>query len=356
MNPNDPQNQNNASSAPSEDQIRMMRSDLASSVGSGEPKLSIPMNEKPMFDADEPVFTPNTVTNFAPPATVTMTPPAPQKPVPQPVQPSAPIAQATMENLPTIDSLIAKSQSKKKSMMFVMIGGGLLVLAVAGYFVAPMLLKTKAPVVIETPSSPVTPAEPTQPATPSKPETAIFSLFSIKTMSQSTAVIDGALTTEILNKALLDNSQKEGLTEVKIMTKSGVSIAFSDAINALAPTLADQTASIFVPGMSAFTFSDQTGTWPGYVAKLKESATPDQIKAWFTAIEKTTSKANFFIVNPGTLSAFKNGLINNTIPDRYAPGTTPGASFSYLIIPDQKIVVLSTSFAGIKEAIRLLGL
>jgi hypothetical protein len=334
----------------------MMRSDLSSSLSASEPKLSIPQSGqpsgKPIFDADEPVFTPNTVTNIAPQARTMVSPQQQmmnQAPAPQAT--TAPTAQ-----MPTIDSLIAKSQSKKRSMMFVFVGAGLLVLAVAGYFLAPMLLKTKTPVVVENAESPVRPIEPTQPATPQEPETAFFSLFSVKPESRATAVIDGALTMEVLNKTLLDNTQKEGLTEIKIMTKAGASIAFSDAINVLAPSLAEKTASIFTPGMSIFTFSDKTGIWPGYVAKLKADSTPELIKDWFTEIEKTTAKANFFIVKPGTLSAFKNGLINNVIPDRYAPGTTAGASFSYLIIPDQKIVVVSTSFAGIKEAVRLLGL
>lgn len=343
LNPLDPQNQQGTPLT--EDQIRMMRTDLGQKPV--EPTLAIPA--QPVFDADEPMFTPNTV---VPPTTprVTVTPP--------PAQPAP--AQAQTPQVPTVDELIAKGRAKKRSLFFIVGGVGLLALGALGYVVAPLLLRPSAPaqpvteVVNQPTDSGVTPIEPTQPAQPNTPVSP--SLFKGQPVSRATAVIDGAATPANINKALLENATQAGSAEVRLVTKEGATLTFTDIVGTLAPTLAEKTGILFEDAVSSFVFTDATGNWPGYVGMLKTAATPDAIKAWFTDLEKTTSKNNFFIVSPGTLSAFRSGIVNDKHPDRYAPGSTPGASFSYLIIPEQRIVVVATSFAGLKDALMLLGL
>jgi hypothetical protein len=108
--------------------------------------------------------------------------------------------------------------------------------------------------------------------------------------------------------------------------------------------------------MTVYAYTDGSGAWPGYLATVKDDATADSIKAWFTDLEKTPAKKNFFIVDPGTIGAFKNGTIAGKYPDRYAGGTTAGASFGYLIVPEKHLVLISTSFAGMQDGVRLAGL
>lgn len=172
---------------------------------------------------------------------------------------------------------------------------------------------------------------------------------------QAFATVPDAVTPESIRDAFLTSSSQTGSTEVLISKTSGLPLSFVEIIGAIAPSLKTQTEQIFTGAVTSYSFTDGDGVWPGYVAKLNDKATPDQIKAWFTALEKV-NKSGFFLSNPGTFSAFKNGIIGTSYPDRYAPGTKTGASFSYLILPEKKVILISTSYSSIKEGVRLLGL
>lgn len=327
-----------------EEQIRSMRADLA---GGAEPTLSIP--NKPIFDADEPVFNPNTVAPLQTPRTMT------------PQQQSTPTQQAAPASGPSVEELIAKQKGKNK--LVIIAGGvaGLLVLGIAAYFAVPLFTKIPgaptAPIVTEnqptTPTQPVTPTQPTQPVTPTQPTAQSF--FMAQPDKQAFATIAEPLSPEALRDAFSMHASDAGTTELIIAKSSGAAFSFADIIGALAPSLKTQTEQIFTGTLTSYAVTDAAGIWPGYVAKVTDTATPEQIKAWFTALEKT-SKAPFFVANPGTFSPFKNGVIATKYPNRYSPGSTTGASFSYLILPEKKLVIVSTSFIGIKEGVRLLGL
>ncbi len=335
---------------PAEQQIRIMRGDLGAPPTpikpAGEPKLNIPLTGappaaatpgKPLFDADEPVFTPNTAN----------IPPIQGK--------ASPVSGTQTITAPSVDALIAAQHGRKKTGMLV--GGlvGLVVLAGIGYFVYPMLTKTQEPA--QQPTQPVIPIPvTTAPAEPIVPAQLAFpSLFKNEPVKRTTLVAPEPLTVAALNETLAPAAAPAGSAEALYTDASSTPLSFVKLIGVLAPSLKDQTAIIFNGQVSVYVYTDETGHWPGYVAKINPSSTPQQIKDWFTALENTSAKKNFFIGNPGTLGAFKNGTVNNTYPDRYSTGTTKGASFGYLILPEEGIILISTSYAGMRDGLRLLG-
>ncbi len=312
-----------------------------------EPKLNIPpvpavqVPVKPLFDSDEPVFTPNTVVpptgKAAPLATSFSSTPV------QPINGGA-----------SVDALIARQQGKKK--MGMIIGGvlGLIVLGGAGWYLYPKLMQP-AEVVTPTPSTPVTAVAPSQPVPPPKP--AFNSLFTVDPVKRSTVVLPTStpLTSSVINSTLKTEAAAAGSAEVLLMKDSQTSLSFEEIIGALAPSLKAKTAPLFTGMVTSYVYSDESGNWPGYIAKVNASSTPEEIKSWFAALEKTSEKKNFFIAAPGTFQAFKNGVINNTYPDRYATAATKGASLGYLILPENQVIVISTSYAGMRDGLRLLG-
>lgn len=299
-----------------EQQIRTMRADLGAPAPTGLPS----------FDTEEPAFTPET------------TVPTPQ--------------------IPSVDQIVA--QGGGKSHLWMILGGvGFVVLALVGYFVVAPMFSSETPAPVETPvtvtptPTPASPA-PVQPAVIHKTE---FINMPTATVSQIIAVAaDGSINPVQLKGAMVTQGQagKMGLTEIVFTDSTGAPIPLGKILTALG---GDVQAAItlntaFTNDGTVFIYKDATGVWPGYIGEMA-SAEPANLATLTGWIESSKTLANFFIVNPGTIAPFKNGIVNN-LNDRYAPGTTAGASFGYLITKNK--LLISTSFAGMKEALRLMGL
>lgn len=303
-----------------EEQIRAMRGDLNPPAGgpSAEPQLSVPPastnTTKVIFDGEEPAFSPNTLNQM----------------------PSS------------VDALIANHSSKKTLLWTV---GGIMLVAIlgaVGYFIVyPMLAVEPAPIV----EVPVTPQPPAPPVRTSQ--------FTVAPTATASIVISGPLAREALTAGITKESTSAptGVTELVFSAEGGTALPLGPLFSALLPGFTEvaKTNILFEDTFTAFIYKDQAGAWPGYVATLKPGFDAAALKAWFTSLEKSPLK-EFFVNDPGTMSAFKDGMINEIYPDRYATGATAGASFGYVMLPEQQKVVLSTSFAGLKEALRLLGL
>ncbi len=307
-----------------EQQIRTMRGDL--NPMPSEPQLSVPAapgnTTKVVFDGDEPSFSPNTVNQM--PASV--------------------------------DALIA-GHERKKTLWWV-IGGVVIVVALGavGYFVIyPMLTAAPAEPAPAT-ELPVTPqpVTPAQPETPEKSSAFINDPGSVATITISDPISRTGIVTGITKAA---STAPAGVTELLINGSGNNPLPFGPFLAAVATgfTEAGSANLLFNDDFTAFMYKDENGVWPGYVATLKPGFDPQALKGWFTSLEKAPVK-NFFTGDPGKMAAFKDGLINNKYPDRYATGASAGASFGYVMLPQQQKVVISTSFAGLKEALRLMGL
>lgn len=290
----------NINPQPTEQDVRTMRADLGTPVG------------LPTFDAEEPAFTPETT-----------------------------------NQIPSVDQLVAQGGGSKKPLW--LIGGvaGFIVLGLVGYFfVAPMF--NKAP---STDTATPTGGKPTvTPITPIKPVAVHKTQFINPPVATVTAVIQLTGPNDIKG-VLASQGQmaKPGITEIIFLDRDGAPIESSKFLALFLNTVPEkELTEIMDKDLTAFIYKDNMGVWPGYVLQMKQSPTSSTDES----IEGSAIK-NFFVVDPGTLAPFKNGIVNN-LPDRYSPGTTPGASFGY--VGTKNKLLISTSYAGMKEALRLMGL
>lgn len=308
-----------------EQQIRTMRSDLSGGAAPAatEPALNIPPTTgTPTFDADEPAFTPNGSTNAS------------------------------------VDQMITAGTGKKK--LWLMLGSvvGLLALGAVGYlYVYPMLTApAEAPTTVP-PGGSVPVGGVTPPSQTAELPAGYASVFINPAIATIKTVITDAITGSAVQASFVRNSQNPqvGVTEIIFVNQNNTLTPFASLIAAVLPTIDQKTTTdLFEGGATTFVYKDEMGSWPGYIAKLKPTFTQPALNAWLSAFEKLDLKG-MFIVSPGTLSAWKSGTVGK-YADRYAPATTPGASASYLLIPEKSMVVISTSFDGLKEALRLMGL
>ncbi len=316
-----------------EEQIRMMRGDLQPTrpAAGNEPSLNIPTapqaptSNGPIFDADEPSFSPNTTNQMPSP----------------------------------VDELIAHEGGKGK--LWWIVGGvvAVIILGFVGYFVLYGLINstpTVTPTNTETteiPTIPQTLVEPMQPTAPVN-----TSAFINEPDAQTEAVLQNPLTRADVVKTLTNQGAivDNGITEIKLTSSNG-SPSFAAYFTVLVSdfTAHAKTSSLFADQFTTAMYRDAKGSWPAYVISLKTGFSADDLRAWFMALEKATP-ASFFLATPGKMAPYKDGVVNGKYADRYAAGTTAGASLGYLMLPQQNKVIISTSFDGMKEVLRLMGL
>jgi hypothetical protein len=327
---------------PTEQQIRTMRGDLGASNG------------LPVFDADEPVFTPETSNQM--PEQISSPTPA-RTPAQAPTQ--------NFAEIPTVDQLVADGQ---KGAPWMMIGGvaGFIVLALVGYFfVYPMLTDNKpaSPATPATPIVPVTPIAPAKPVEPIKPVVIHKTQFMVAptaTVNQTVnPLANGIVKQAEIKGGFVSQGQtaKQGITEIIFADSKGTSITFDAIISSLMGSdFSSDTfkmfSNIFENDGTFFIYKDEKGIWPGYIAEIKGTADASSVAEFSKWMEKAYLE-DLFVVDPGTLAPFKNGTIGK-LTDRYSAGSTAGASLGYLTTKNK--LLISTSFAGMKEAIRLIGL
>ena len=318
---------------PAEQQIRTMRGDLGSTT------------TLPTFDADEPVFTPETTSQI--PAQMTPQISA-QTSTPTPVQD---------QSVPSVDQLVGEGH-KKMPLAFIGGAAGFVILAAVGYFVIyPMFSGNATAPVDETPAAPSggeprpeTGREtPTQPVVLGRVHKTQFINPPIATVSEALAAITQAEIKGVLVR--VGQTAKPGATEIVFTNSQGVPLSAADLLKVLTPDLESADTDLLEADITVFIFKDGSGVWPGYIAEFKAESAPEV--PVFTSDLEAINLKNFFVVDPGKLAPFKSGTVGN-IPDRYSAGTTAGASLGYLVTKNK--LLISTSFAGMKEALRLMGL
>ena len=111
----------------------------------------------------------------------------------------------------------------------------------------------------------------------------------------------------------------------------------------------------FNKDMTVFVYKDANGSRPGYIFKLKDSTNSATVSADIKGIESSSNLTNLFLTSPGAaIGVFKDGITVLDAKARYINYSTIGASFNYAWF--NNYLVVSTSFNGFKEAMKLLGL
>ncbi|OGG43090.1 hypothetical protein A3G50_02125 [Candidatus Jorgensenbacteria bacterium RIFCSPLOWO2_12_FULL_42_11] len=228
------------------------------------------------------------------------------------------------------------------------------ILGIGTYYLVVKFIKTKeiAPSpIVSAPLSEET-IVPIQEKIPSP--VAYVSLFSAPVLREEKII--SALTLENIKNALMAVANAvpvNNLKEVILRDKNQSLIGFSKFLPVILPELkSEEIAGFFEENFTATVFSDLNGFWPGYVAKLKSTATVSQAQDFIKQnLESSTNLKNIFPEEPGTAAAFKDGLAGSqTINTRYATFSKPGAAFNYGWANDN--FVISSSYAGLLEILK----
>ena len=283
------------------------------------------------------------------------------------------------------DSLGGMQISDKKSKKGLFLGILALIIVVgvaaAGYFfVYPIFFQT--PEEIEVPQEPVssTPTEiPTVPEVPVVPEVPAVPPEDEQVEEETGILEESSLTPTITEHASLfkmsadlsedaslsafDLSGVRGATQFttaevsvfkEIVLKDSESnfVSLSGLMDVLlAGIFTSDVVGTFEPDFTMFAYTDDKGTWPGYVMKLKSDSVLADVKSSISQIESDTNITNLFLTDPGSSATWKSGQVEG-VSNRYLTFGQSGAGLNYGWLDNT--LVIGTSYPGFQEALKRL--
>lgn len=304
--------------------IRSMASDTKSISGGA----ATPIPESVMMpEENEPVFRPETQVRI----------PAPPARFGGLVSPASPATPAT--------TLEEEPAPQKKKSLVVIIGIVIVLgLGLLGYFVVyPLIFGGEENVVVAPPPPPPPPPPvPHQSLFLSAPDLRVEVLLesvNFVTIANSLQSLDlGTVTDPVLQEVVVLDDRKN-------------QIPWSNYLSELLPEFTkEELGGVFTDDFTAWVYHDSKGRWPGYAVRIVKS---DEAATLIKKLE-TANLSPLYLTPSGTLGEFKDGALSGQTV-RYALGGTPGAAFEYGIIRGD-ILIVSTSYGGLKEGGRLLGI
>ncbi|MCL5733243.1 MAG: hypothetical protein M1334_01085 [Patescibacteria group bacterium] len=310
-------------------------------------------------------------------------PPVPEKVVVPPVDPNVkfsnfntppkePTFQPSVKPSSVQPSVAPTNIAKKKSpVILIIIFLVIIALGIGGYFgYSYFFAQPSAPTApVSTPLS--TPTQPSIPApaavpttTPAAPSLIHQSFFKTpaQTVSLSFDPTAGLLGYKTALATVIPSNATSGLYEVLVKDNSGNALGASTILPILTSSISSSSlGNYFQPDITVFLYKDNGGIWPGYILTLNSSvslststsATSSMaaIKASVANLESASDLPNFYLANPGTFGAFKDGKLG-TQATRYSVSTNKDA-FNYGFFGNY--LVLSDSYNGLKAAVTNLG-
>ena len=155
--------------------------------------------------------------------------------------------------------------------------------------------------------------------------------------------------------AAISGAQPQTLTETNLSLNN--SPVDATAFMAIAFPELDQAVigANFDKDMTTFVYKDANGSHPGYIFKLNNLTNLAAVSAAVKGIESSANLPNLFLTSPGAaVGVFKDSITVGDAKARYINYSTVGNSFNYAWF--NNYLVVSTSFSGFKEALKLLGL
>ncbi len=217
------------------------------------------------------------------------------------------------------------------------------------FFVMPLIFPSQEELITETP-----PAE-MPPAIPPLVHQSYFivppaSIAGMNLNNLNLAEVDTALNTAAAGMEL------QTIREITFTVAETAVPETADFLSLAFPGLDKEfLESSFERDFTVFLYRDSNGSWPGYVFRLNSDSTVSQTTPIISSIESSTNIPNIYLTDLGSPSSaeFKDGLKIGETSARYLSFNTPGASFNYGWFDNHLIV--STSFNGFREALKLLG-
>ncbi|MFA4999321.1 MAG: hypothetical protein WC519_01165 [Parcubacteria group bacterium] len=144
-----------------------------------------------------------------------------------------------------------------------------------------------------------------------------------------------------------------------VISSAGIPITFSEFLSVMLPDLnAPGIAATFEDDFTLFVYEDGTNNLSGFIAKVKTDVAPETLASVSSALEASPNLANFYLTDPGTKSAFRDGTVTGGKPVRYAPFSTAGYAWNYgwfKDASDSSYLVVASSYKGITEAVARAG-
>lgn len=153
----------------------------------------------------------------------------------------------------------------------------------------------------------------------------------------------------------------DGFMKEIVLTKSGAGfVNFSEFLNVFLPELSqDSVKALFNDDFTSFVYQDRTNSMMGLVASVKPEASPEAVTAFASSFEASKNVGSFYATDPGTpATAWKGGFVSGK-PVQYLAFPKVGYAFDYGWFKDQNgrtYLVISASYAGMREAVRRAGL
>lgn len=150
--------------------------------------------------------------------------------------------------------------------------------------------------------------------------------------------------------------QNRTLKEAEIFDVTGGQIYAQDFLSNILP-LTDVDKKLLAdsldPDFTAYLYYDKDIAWPGYVFKLKPTASAIILQQSFLPVVELMDLSVFYLTAPGTFQPFKDGKVGS-YSTRYAVGSQAVAAFNHGILGEY--LVFSASYDGLKAAVAALGL
>jgi len=283
-------------------------------------------------------------------------------PMPQTFSPAS-----LADNVPAFDPNSATSGKKDKKgvekiIIMIVVVVGLIGAGILGYMLIKPLLVPAAPApVVTAPEAEILPPVELPPAAPEEelPATiAHASFFTLAADSTDDRILP-ALTLADIKTALAPTGTPAdtSLREV-VMKVETTPVILPDFIATVIPGMnAEAVATVFEPDFTTFVYRDKTTDLPGFIGKVKADATPESMVAFSSSLEASTELGNLYPEDPGAIGEFKDGAINGKTV-KYASFANGGYAFDYgwfKAADGSNYIVISSSYAGMKEAVRRAG-
>jgi hypothetical protein len=268
------------------------------------------------------------------------------------------------------NSATAGKKSNKgveKIIILIVVIVGLVGAGILGYMLIKPLLVTPEPAPVVTPPAEETlPPVELPPAAPSEEETTIptvtthASFFTLPADKVDDRILPALTLADIKTALAATPEEAPADTSLREVTmKVGTNpVGFSDFIATLLPGMnAEAINTVFESDFTAYVYRDKTTDLPGFIAKVKTDATPDSQAAFSASLEASTTLGNLYPEDPGKLGVFKDGTINGKTV-KYASFAKAGYAFDYgwfKAADETNYIVVSSSYAGMKEAVRRAG-
>lgn len=143
------------------------------------------------------------------------------------------------------------------------------------------------------------------------------------------------------------------LREIVWKTENNKPLAFSQVSSIFLPTFFSSSfTDSFEPDFTMFSYTNTSGTWLGFVAKLKDGVTMGPVQDSMSGLQHDPDLKNLFLEDPGVMGAWKDGKVLTHAASEVSFAKS-GATLSYVWF--DRYLIVSTNLDAAKEAATRLG-